>query len=146
MKTINVQSLTKYLFLLLSMTFMLSNNACQNPANNQTKANDHTADSKTTDHKQEHANAANKHMHEHQDFEELVKAFEDPARDEWQKMPIIFAALGDLQGQVVADIGAGTGYFTFPIADRCEKVIAIDIDQRFLDYIEKRKKKEKTPM
>ena len=43
-----------------------------------------------------------------------------------------------------ADIGAGTGYFAFPLAKKAAKVIAIDIDQRFLDYIERRKHAEKT--
>ena len=45
--------------------------------------------------------------------------------------------------QVVADIGAGTGDFAFPLAKKAANVIAIDIDQRFLDYIEQKKKAEK---
>ena len=43
----------------------------------------------------------------------------------------------------MADIGAGTGYFAFPLAKKAAKVIAIDIDQRFLDYIEQKKQAEK---
>ena len=43
----------------------------------------------------------------------------------------------------MADIGAGTGYFSFPIAKKAAKVIAIDIDERFLDYIEHKKEAEK---
>ena len=61
-----------------------------------------------------------------------------------QKPDEVIAGLGPLAGKTVADIGAGTGYFSFPIADRGAKVIAIDIDQRFLDYIKARKQKEKT--
>ena len=54
----------------------------------------------------------------------------------------VIASLGPLDGKTVADIGAGTGYFAFPLAKKAAKVIAIDIDQRFLDYIEQRKQAE----
>lgn len=81
---------------------------------------------------------ANKFMHR-SDFHELVARFEDPARAQWQKPDEIIASIGPLDGKIVADIGAGTGYFTFPLAKKATKVIAIDIDQRFLDYIEHRK-------
>jgi cyclopropane fatty-acyl-phospholipid synthase-like methyltransferase len=79
-------------------------------------------------------NHANEHMH-HSDFETLVSRFDDPARDEWQKPATVIALLGDLSGKTVADIGAGSGYFSFRLAKKAQKVIAIDIDQRFLDYI-----------
>jgi 2-polyprenyl-3-methyl-5-hydroxy-6-metoxy-1,4-benzoquinol methylase len=86
--------------------------------------------------------AANKFMH-HSDFNELVKHFEDPARAQWQKPDEVIASLGPLDGKTVADIGAGSGYFTFPLAKKAAKVIAIDIDQRFLDYIEQKKRTQK---
>ncbi len=43
---------------------------------------------------------------------------------------------------VVADIGAGTGYFSFPMAARVPdgEVIAVDIQQEMLDIIERRRK------
>ncbi|MBM30342.1 MAG: SAM-dependent methyltransferase [Gammaproteobacteria bacterium] len=43
---------------------------------------------------------------------------------------------------IVADIGAGTGYFTFRIAQRVThgRVIAVDIQDEMLDFIEKRRK------
>ncbi len=88
-------------------------------------------------------NAANQHMHEH-DFDKLVARFEEPSRAEWQKPEEIIAMLGSLDGKTVADIGTGTGYFAFPIARKAAKVIAIDIDQRFLDYIEHKKETQKT--
>lgn len=87
--------------------------------------------------------AANKFMHD-SDFHELVARFEDPSRAQWQKPGEVIASLGPLDGKTVADIGAGTGYFAFPLAKKAAKVIAIDIDQRFLDYIEQRKHAEKT--
>lgn len=86
--------------------------------------------------------AANKFMHE-SDFHDMVAHFEDPARAQWQKPGEVIASLAPLDGKVVADIGAGTGYFAFPLAKKAANVIAIDIDQRFLDYIEQKKKAEK---
>jgi 2-polyprenyl-3-methyl-5-hydroxy-6-metoxy-1,4-benzoquinol methylase len=81
------------------------------------------------------ATHANEHMHQ-ADFELLLKQFEDPQRAAWQKPEQVIALLGDLSGKTIADIGAGSGYFDFPLAEKAEKVIAIDIDRRFLDYIE----------
>jgi len=72
-------------------------------------------------------------------FQKLVKKYEDPQRADWQNPELIIDKLGDLNGKTVADIGAGTGYFTFRMAEKGAKVIAIDIDNRFLDYIENRK-------
>lgn len=93
----------------------------------------------TSEDKEHHPeeNHANEHMHR-SDFETLVSRFEDPARDEWQKPDTIIAMLGDLSGKTVADIGAGSGYFSFRLAEKAGKVIAIDIDQRFLDYIDEK--------
>lgn len=82
--------------------------------------------------------AANQFMHQ-ADFDTLVARFEDPSRAEWQKPAKVIADLGPLNGKTVADIGAGTGYFAFPIAQQATRVIAIDIDKRFLDYINHKK-------
>jgi ubiquinone/menaquinone biosynthesis C-methylase UbiE len=86
--------------------------------------------------------AANRFMHR-EIFDQLVARFEDPSRAKWQKPQTVVASLEPLEGKTVADIGAGTGYFAFPVATRAAKVIAIDIDQRFLDYIEHKKQTQK---
>ncbi len=39
-------------------------------------------------------------------------------RRSWQNPDLVLDKLGNLDGKVVADIGAGTGYFTFRLADR----------------------------
>ena len=54
----------------------------------------------------------------------------------WQKPSEVINKLGDLTGKTVADIGAGTGYFTFRFMRQAKKVIAIDIDQEMIDLIE----------
>lgn len=63
----------------------------------------------------------------------------DKERGSWQNPDLVIEKLGDLSGKIVADIGSGTGYFTFPISRMANKVLAIDIEQRYLDYIEDRK-------
>ena len=77
------------------------------------------------------------------DFDQLVARFEDPARAEWQKPDKVIASLDPLAGKTVADVGVGTGYFAFPLAQKAARVIAIDIDQRFLDYINRKKETQK---
>ncbi|HMN91223.1 MAG TPA: class I SAM-dependent methyltransferase [Saprospiraceae bacterium] len=54
----------------------------------------------------------------------------------WQKPDMIIDLLGDLSGKTVADIGAGTGFFALRITPRAKKVIAIDIDSRFVNYLD----------
>ncbi|MBI1185230.1 methyltransferase domain-containing protein [bacterium] len=79
-------------------------------------------------------NAAQNHMNS-SSFEELVARFNDPERAEWQKVDEVLDALQLDENDVVADVGAGTGYFTLPLAGRCKHVVATDIDKRFVDYI-----------
>lgn len=77
---------------------------------------------------------------EESDFLEQVQAYESPERSNWQNPELVLNNIRPVKDMVVADIGAGTGYFTFPLLeDSAKKVIAIDIDQRFLDFIEERK-------
>lgn len=61
------------------------------------------------------------------------------AREE--KTDLLIANLPVKADDVVADIGAGTGYFSFPVAQRVPqgKVIAVDIQAEMLDIIEARK-------
>ena len=59
-------------------------------------------------------------------------------RDIWQRPELVLKQLGELDGKVVADIGAGPyGYFSLRIAQEtnAKKVIAIDIDQEALNII-----------
>ena len=64
-----------------------------------------------------------------------VKPNINKGRDIWQKPSIVLDLLGDLSDKTVADIGAGPGYFTFRIALKAKKVIAVDIDTFSLELI-----------
>jgi SAM-dependent methyltransferase len=54
----------------------------------------------------------------------------------WQQPDLVISQLGDLEGKTVADIGAGTGYFTFRMVPRAAKVIGIDIDPRCINFMD----------
>ncbi|WP_339606089.1 class I SAM-dependent methyltransferase [uncultured Roseivirga sp.] len=64
---------------------------------------------------------------------------EDAGRTEWQNPEFVLNLLGDLTDKTVADVGAGSGYFTFKIARKAKKVIALDIDPNSLEYIQNQK-------
>jgi len=74
-----------------------------------------------------------------EDFSLLLRKYEDPTREYWQNPDLVIDKLGDFNGKTVADIGVGTGYFTFKIAPIAGKVIAVDVENKFLEYIEDRK-------
>jgi len=54
----------------------------------------------------------------------------------WQKPNMVIELLGDLSDKTIADIGAGTGFFSLRLTPKAKKVIAIDIDQRFVSYLD----------
>ncbi len=70
--------------------------------------------------------------HPPRDAAEYAKVLEDPGRDEWQKPHEVITALGLKPSDVVADIGAGSGYFSRRFARHAAKVYAVDIDADLL--------------
>jgi ubiquinone/menaquinone biosynthesis C-methylase UbiE len=60
---------------------------------------------------------------------------EDPARDEWQKPHDVIMALDFKPTDIVADVGAGTGYFARRFALHAGKVYAVDIDEKLLAIV-----------
>ena len=70
------------------------------------------------------------------ELEQATKDSENPDRNNWQKPRRVIERLGVLTDKVVADIGAGSGYFSFQILPNAGKVIAIDIDPQALAQID----------
>lgn len=70
----------------------------------------------------------------------------DRKRDEWQRPAEVLDALGVKPGHRVADIGSGSGYFTFHLAARVGaegRVYAVDIDEAAVKKVRKRAEHEK---
>ena len=66
---------------------------------------------------------------------------ERPERERQERTDLLIAGLSLSDDFVIADIGAGTGYFTFPVAQRVPrgKVFSVDIQPEMLARVEQRK-------
>jgi ubiquinone/menaquinone biosynthesis C-methylase UbiE len=76
--------------------------------------------------------------HRFEDAEKWAKEFDNPERDAWQKPEEILDALHLQRTSLVADIGAGTGYYTRKMAQLVGTnglVYAVDIQQEMLDLL-----------
>lgn len=66
-------------------------------------------------------------------------------RETWQPPEQIMDSIGVKPGMIIGEVGAGRGYFTFPLAKRVGvsgKVFANDISSSSLDEIKARSKRE----
>jgi ubiquinone/menaquinone biosynthesis C-methylase UbiE len=89
--------------------------------------------------------AEESHPHHPMPLDQYIALLEDPKRDEWQKPDEVIKALNLKEGQFIADIGAGSGYFTLRLARAVgEKgaVFAVDVDEGMLGYLRQRLSKE----
>jgi len=83
----------------------------------------------------------------HQRFDEperWAREFEDPSRDAWQKPDEVIAALALKEDASVADLGAGTGYFSVRLARALPKgwVYGVDLEPAMTQYLEDRASRE----
>ena len=77
----------------------------------------------------------------HHTADEYIKVLDDPERDASQKPDEVVRALDLKPGATVADLGAGTGYFTVRLAGPVGpqgRVLAVDIDPKLLDRVRDR--------
>jgi cyclopropane fatty-acyl-phospholipid synthase-like methyltransferase len=79
--------------------------------------------------------------------EQWAHIFDDPARDAWQKPHEVIQALKLAPDATVADIGAGTGYFSVRLANMLPKgrVFAVDIEPDMVRYLGERAQRDKLP-
>lgn len=87
-----------------------------------------------------HTHAMGGMPHRFEDAEAWAEHFDDPARDAWQKPDAVVAALKLAPNAKVADIGAGTGYFTVRLAAAVPEgtVYAGDIEPDMVRYVGER--------
>jgi ubiquinone/menaquinone biosynthesis C-methylase UbiE len=78
--------------------------------------------------------------HRFDDPERYAKSFDDPARDAWQMPSRVIEVLAPAPNATVADIGAGTGYFSVRLAKALPRgvLLAVDVERSMLEHIQKR--------
>lgn len=88
--------------------------------------------------------AQDHHHHRFNDAQKWAQAFDDPARDAWQKPAEVIAALKLTPDATIADIGAGTGYFAVRLARAAPqgRVYAVDTEPDMVRYLGERAKRE----
>jgi ubiquinone/menaquinone biosynthesis C-methylase UbiE len=70
-------------------------------------------------------------------------AYEGLSRDDWQQPERVIQSLQIRSGATIADLGAGSGYFTFLLAETAGatgKVYAVDIDKDMTDLLARKAK------
>lgn len=81
-------------------------------------------------------------MHQlHRDSRAYIGMLDDPKRDAYQKPHEVLTALAIKPGEVIADIGAGSGYFTFRLAHHVGdtgKVYAVDVSPEMILHLNRR--------
>ena len=84
------------------------------------------------------------HQHSFSDAEKWSHVFDDPERDAWQKPHEVVRTLALKPDARVADLGAGTGYFSARLANMLPqgRVYAVDIEPDMVRYLEARAKRE----
>jgi ubiquinone/menaquinone biosynthesis C-methylase UbiE len=77
----------------------------------------------------------------HNDPKAYIGALEDPQRDAYQKPHEVLTALNIKPGEIIADIGAGSGYFTFRLSHFVGdkgKVYAVDVSPEMILHVNRR--------
>ena len=90
------------------------------------------------------AQSPHTHQHRFDDAAKWAKVFDDPQRDAWQKPHDVISALALKPDAVVADIGAGTGYFATRFAHIVSngRVYAVDTEADMVRHLTERAKRE----
>jgi ubiquinone/menaquinone biosynthesis C-methylase UbiE len=81
-------------------------------------------------------------MHQlHRDSTAYIGILEDPQRDVYQKPHEVLTALAIKPGEVIADVGAGSGYFTFRLGHHVGdkgKIYAVDVSPDMILHLNRR--------
>jgi DNA-binding IscR family transcriptional regulator/ubiquinone/menaquinone biosynthesis C-methylase UbiE len=101
-----------------------------------------------------HDHGAMHHPHQHGgahaafvDADAMSQVFDDPARDTWQRPDDVLRALKLEPTMTVADVGAGTGYFSTRLARAVPQgeVIATDLQPDMVRFLNERACREQLP-
>jgi SAM-dependent methyltransferase len=96
------------------------------------------------DHHHEHAHGKAGYHMDFSEVERFARHFDGPERDAWQKPAEVVRFLELGAGQVVADIGAGTGYFLPHLSKAAGaegRVLALDVEPNMVEYMKQRSRR-----
>jgi SAM-dependent methyltransferase len=111
-------------------SFALALFACSSPQRKEPPVHDH-----------DHAHHGTM-PHRFENAEAWAKKFDDPARDAWQEPDRVVASLALDPKLIVADVGAGTGYFAVRLAPLVAQVVATDVEDDMVRYLKERAARE----
>jgi ubiquinone/menaquinone biosynthesis C-methylase UbiE len=86
--------------------------------------------------------------HSFEDVQHWIAVFDDPTRDAWQKPAEVMQALEIRRGMCVADLGAGTGYFSRYLSAAVGEggtVFAVDTEPNLIVHLRERAEREQAP-
>jgi SAM-dependent methyltransferase len=74
------------------------------------------------------------------DMDQYIGRLESPERDAWQRPDAVVAQLGLTGTELVADVGAGVGYFSLRFAKALPggRVVALEVEPRMVDHLRAR--------
>jgi len=127
-----------------ALSLLLLSNMTQVEAQAKTGAD--TANATMHTNHPNHSNHSNHQGYHHSfsDAKKWVEKFDAPARNDWQKPDQVIQALNLKDTDRIADIGAGTGYFSLRIARAHPSVTvyATDVEPDMIKYLEEQTQKE----
>ena len=121
--------------ILLSLPLILSASLLTNCSNHH---NQHALKQNTA---KQHTPASQQRF---SDIDKWLRLFEGDKRDEYQKPELVVKSMNLKPGDIVADIGAGTGYFTrrFAVAVGTHgKALGLDIEESMVQHMNEEAKK-----
>ena len=83
--------------------------------------------------------------HDFSDAEKWSERFDDPARDAWQKPQEVVRLMELGPGMMIADLGAGTGYFLGHLVEATQgagKILGLDVEAEMVAFMNERAKRE----
>lgn len=121
-KRLFVTPINRRYFIYISLVVLYVMTGCKEQSTNTTVTENNQTENKHTD-------------TIHSSFNDVDRMQYNIGRTIWQKPDVVINQMGNLSEKTIADIGAGTGYFSFRMGIKAKKVIAIDIDKAVLDTI-----------
>ncbi len=91
-----------------------------------------------------HGDATPAYHHRFDDAARWAREFESPERDAWQRPDFVVSALALSRDARVADLGAGTGYFSVRLARAAPegRVWAVDVEPSMVQWMRERARRE----